>query len=222
MGALNSSSCRGTLSFRLISGGSLLPKQHRKPRPGLVLFLGGMVAVVTQVAEVALARKVGEGAKGREGEWRGGWGCYLGGMICNREEKDREVYTETSVTCKGFNTFRQAYLMSQRMTETRPIYTPSNCSMFPWKELFVVYRKQSNLCYQQSQLVWKKYRKIHKQQQPLWPNNGKMLPEESSPREKQETDLEIQRDLEAMLGKYTAPRRASLFLSLCPYEHMPG
>lgn len=44
MGALNSSSCRGTLSFRLISGGSLLPKQHRKPRPGRVLFLGGMAA----------------------------------------------------------------------------------------------------------------------------------------------------------------------------------
>lgn len=73
MGALNSSSCSGTLSFRLISGGSLLPKQHRKPRPGRVLFLGGIVAVVTQVAVMVLDQEeVEEGAWGREGEWRGG------------------------------------------------------------------------------------------------------------------------------------------------------
>lgn len=54
IGELNSSSCSGTVSFRLISGGSLLPKQHRKPRPCRVLFLGGMVAVVTNVAVMAL------------------------------------------------------------------------------------------------------------------------------------------------------------------------
>lgn len=71
MGALNSSSCRGTLSFRLISGGSLLPKQHRKPRPGRVLFLGGMVAVVTQVAVVVLDQEGigrGQGAGRGSGE----------------------------------------------------------------------------------------------------------------------------------------------------------
>lgn len=61
MGALNSSSCSGTLSFRLISGGSLLPKQHRKPRPGRVLFLGGIVAVVTQVAVMVLDQEEGRG-----------------------------------------------------------------------------------------------------------------------------------------------------------------
>lgn len=44
MGALNSSSCRGTLSFRLISGGSLLLKQHRKPRAGRVRFRGGILS----------------------------------------------------------------------------------------------------------------------------------------------------------------------------------
>lgn len=70
MGALNSRSCRGTLSFRLISGGSLLPKQHKKPRPGRVLFLGGMVAVVTHVAVVMLDQ---EGI-GR-GQGAGGEGC---------------------------------------------------------------------------------------------------------------------------------------------------
>lgn len=61
MGALNSSSCSGTLSFRLISGGSLLPKQHRKPRPGRVLFLGGIVAAVTQVVVVGLDQEDGRG-----------------------------------------------------------------------------------------------------------------------------------------------------------------
>lgn len=61
MGALNSSSCRGTLSFRLISGGSLLPKQHRKLRPGRVLFLGGIVIGVTQVAEMLLDQEEGRG-----------------------------------------------------------------------------------------------------------------------------------------------------------------
>lgn len=72
MGALNSSSCSGTVSFRLISGGSLVPKQHRKPRPGRVLFLGGMMAAVAQVAVVALdkeGRGRGRGAgRGRRGE----------------------------------------------------------------------------------------------------------------------------------------------------------
>ena len=63
MGALNSSSCSGTLSFRLISGGSVLPKQHRKPRPGRVLFLGGMVLEVT----------------GGRGRGRGGAGQGKGG-----------------------------------------------------------------------------------------------------------------------------------------------
>lgn len=65
MGALNSSSCSGTVSFRLISGGSLLPKQHRKPRPCRVLFLGGMMAVATQVAvavQVQEDRGRGQGA----------------------------------------------------------------------------------------------------------------------------------------------------------------
>ncbi len=53
--------------MRLISGGSLLPKQHRKPRPGRVLFLGGMAAVVTQVAVMVLDQE----GRGR-GQGQGG------------------------------------------------------------------------------------------------------------------------------------------------------
>ncbi|KAJ7991317.1 hypothetical protein DPEC_G00296070 [Dallia pectoralis] len=62
MGVLNSKSCRGTLSFKLISGGSLLQKQHRNPRAGRVRFRGGMVATPSG------------GQRKREC-------CYLGGMI---------------------------------------------------------------------------------------------------------------------------------------------
>lgn len=86
MGALNSSSCRGTLSLRLISGGSLLLKQHRKPRPGRVLFLGGMLAAGTQVpVTVAKPGRQRKGPRSREGQRRGGRGRYLGGIFCKRE-----------------------------------------------------------------------------------------------------------------------------------------
>lgn len=60
MGALNSSNCRGTLSFRLISRGSLLPKQHRNPRAGRVRFRGGIVDHWI----VGDERGKGEGSKG--------------------------------------------------------------------------------------------------------------------------------------------------------------
>lgn len=43
MGPENSRNCRGWLSRMLISGRSLPPKQHRKPRPWRLLLRGAMV-----------------------------------------------------------------------------------------------------------------------------------------------------------------------------------
>ena len=43
MGLENSMNCRGWLSRRLISGRSLPPKQHKKPRPWRLLLRGAMV-----------------------------------------------------------------------------------------------------------------------------------------------------------------------------------
>lgn len=43
IGPENSMYCRGLLSRRLISGRSLPPKQHKKPRPWRLLFRGAMV-----------------------------------------------------------------------------------------------------------------------------------------------------------------------------------
>ena len=120
-------------------------------------------------------RMVKEGAKGRDGEWRGGWGCYLGGMIWNREQKERNMLHRgnaiwpkidlPSIIKKFLQWFRHECLMSECITLPCAAHRFKVRSMIPWNELFVAHRKQSNLCFQHPQFVWKKYRNMSSKSQ---------------------------------------------------------
>lgn len=77
--------CRGLLSRRLISGRSLPPKQHRKPRPWRLLLRGAMVTAGSGDSQQAGAlgphRDLSRGAESTE--WsdmaaraRGQWSLY--------------------------------------------------------------------------------------------------------------------------------------------------
>lgn len=139
MGALNSSSCSGTLSFRLISGGSLLPKQHRRPRPGRVLFLGGMAAAVTQVAVVVLDQEMGGGG----GPGRGGGGAerMLRSLSWGHDLKKREKrhrYRHDPNVEPNSNQDRRFYFhtlcvvngSSERMSPCEGTHVSSSCKLF--------------------------------------------------------------------------------------------
>lgn len=69
--------------------------------------------------------------------------------------------------------------------ETQPVYTLSVRLKISWTDLFVVYRKQSNLFLQLRHFAWKKYRNIHEQQQPKKKRCLKNVREKNSVLERQ-------------------------------------